>query len=76
MAVFKTCFFDIVTTQYDHPNYLKHILGHIYMFFTLFVYWVGLGGGGGGSQGIGIQPADAAFHSGQLKNGSFQNLFF
>ena len=43
MEVFKTCFFDIVTTQYDHPSYLKHVLGRIYMFFTLFGYWVGGG---------------------------------
>ena len=43
MKVFKTCFFDIVTTQYDHPSYLKHVLGRIYMFFTLFGYWVGGG---------------------------------
>ena len=35
-----------------------------------------LGLGGGGSQGIGTQPAYAAFQSGQLKNRSFQNLFF
>ena len=34
------------------------------------------GGGGGGSQGIGTQPAYAVFHFGQLKNRSFQNLFF
>ena len=45
MEVFKTCFFDIVTTQYDHPCYVKHVLGRIYMFFTLFGYWVGGGGG-------------------------------
>ena len=43
MEVFKTCFFDIVTTQYDHPSYLKHILGRIWVFFTLFGYWVGGG---------------------------------
>ena len=72
VEVFKFCFFDIVTTQYDHPSYLKHILGRICMFFTLFGYW----GGGGGSQRIGTQPADAVFHSGQLQNGSFQNFFF
>ena len=47
MEVFKTCFFDILTAHYDHPSYLKHILGRIYMFFTLFGYWVGGGGGGG-----------------------------
>ena len=44
MEVFKTCFFDIVTTQYDHPSYPKYVLGRIYMFFTLFGYWVGGGG--------------------------------
>ena len=66
----------MVTTQYDHPCYPKHVLGRIYMFFTLFGYWVGGGGGGGGSQGMGTQPAYAVFHSGQLKNRSFQNLFF
>ena len=71
IKVLKTCFFDIVTTQYDHPSYPKHVLGRIYMFFTLFGYWVG---GGGGSQGIGTQPA--VFHFGQLQNRSFQNLFF
>ena len=74
MEVFKTCFFDIVTTQYDHPSYLKHVLGRIYMVFTLF--GIGLGGGGGGSQGNGTQPAYAVFHHGQLQNGSFQNFFF
>ena len=44
IEVFKTCFFDIVTTQYDHPSYLKHVLGHISIFFTPFGYWVGGGG--------------------------------
>ena len=43
IEVFKTCFFDILTTQYDHPSYAKHALGRIYMFFTLFGYWVGGG---------------------------------
>ena len=33
-------------------------------------------GGGGGSQGIGTQPASAAFHTGQPKNSTFRNLFF
>ena len=73
MEVFKTYFFDLVTTQYDHPSYPKHVLGRVYMFFTLFGYWFG---GGGGSQGIVTQPAYAVFHFGQLQNRSFQNLFF
>ena len=40
IEVFETCFLDIVTTQYDHPRYVKHVLGRIYMFFTLFGYYV------------------------------------
>ena len=43
IEVFKPCFFDIVTIQYDHPSYPKHVLGCIYMVFTLFGYWVGGG---------------------------------
>ena len=46
IEVFETCFFDIVTTQNDHPSYAKHVLGRIYVFFTLFGYQVGGGGGG------------------------------
>ena len=45
IEVFETCFFDIVTTQNDHPSYAKHVLGRIYVFFTLFGYQVGGGGG-------------------------------
>ena len=44
IEVFKTCFFDIVTTQYDHPSYLKHVSGRIQMLFTLFGYWIRGGG--------------------------------
>ena len=43
IEVFETHFFDIVITQNDHPTYVKHVLGCIYVFFTLFGYW---GGGG------------------------------
>ena len=38
IEVFETCSYDIVTTQYDHPRYVKHVLGHIYMIFKLFGY--------------------------------------
>ena len=38
IEVFETCFFDIVTTQYDHPRYVKHVLGRIYVFFIRFGY--------------------------------------
>ena len=47
MDVFETYFFDTVIAQYDHPRYVKHVLGRIYVFFTLFGYWVPGGGGGG-----------------------------
>ena len=74
IEVSETCFFDIVTTQNDHPSYVKHVLGRIYVFFTQFGNQV-RGGGGGVSQGMGTQPANAVFHPGQLKNRSFRNLF-
>ena len=45
IEVFETCFFDIVITQNDHPRYVKHVLGRIYVFFTLFGYQVRAGGG-------------------------------
>ena len=67
MEVFETYIFDIVTTQNDHPSYVKHVLGRIYVLFTLFGYQVG----GGVSEGTGAQPAYAVFHPGQLKNRSF-----
>ena len=73
VELFKTCLFDIVTTQYYDPSYLKHIFGPYSGVFHPI--WV-LGWGGGVSQGIGTQPAHAVFPSGQLQNGSFQNLFF
>ena len=38
IEVFETYFFDIVTTQNDHPRYAKHALGRIYVFFTLYGY--------------------------------------
>ena len=40
MEVFETCFFDIVITQNDHSSNVKHVLGCIYVFVTLFGYWV------------------------------------
>ena len=38
LEVFKTYLYDIVTTQYEHPRYVKHVLGRIYTIFTLFGY--------------------------------------
>ena len=64
IEVFETYFFDIVITKNDHPKYVKHVLGPIYMFFTLFGYWAGggggiskgIGGGGGGGGGLRLKP--------------------
>ena len=52
IEVFETCFFDIVTTQNDHPRYVKHVLGCICVFFTVFGYQVRGGGGGGAPRGL------------------------
>ena len=38
LEVFETCFYDVVTTRHDHPRYVKHVSGRIYVFFTLFGY--------------------------------------
>ena len=38
IEVFETCFYDIMTTQNDHPRYVKHVLGRIYVFFILCGY--------------------------------------
>ena len=51
IEVFETYSYDIVTTQYDHPSYVKHVLSRIYMFFTQFGYW-SHGGGGGSRKGL------------------------
>ena len=45
IEVSETYLFDIVTTQKDHPIYVKHVSGRIYVVFTLFGYWVRGGGG-------------------------------
>ena len=36
IGVSKTCFFYLVTTQNDHPRYVKHVLARIYVVCTLF----------------------------------------
>ena len=51
IKVFKSYFYDIVPTSYDHPRYVKHVLDRIYAFFTRFGYRV-RGGGGGSPKGL------------------------
>ena len=38
LEVFEAFSFDIVTTQNDHPRYVQHVLGRIYVLFTRFGY--------------------------------------
>ena len=38
IEVFEFFFCDIVTTQNDHPRYVKHVVGRIYVFSTRFRY--------------------------------------
>ena len=38
---FESCFYDIMTTQYDHPRYVKHVLAHINVVYTLFIPYFG-----------------------------------
>ena len=37
---FQNLFPDIVATHNDHPSYGKHVVARIYVFFTLFEFWV------------------------------------
>ena len=54
VEVFETYFYDVLTTQYDHPRYVcfRHVLGRNYLFFTLFWYLLRGGGGGGAPKGL------------------------
>ena len=49
IEVSETYLYDIVTTQYDHPNYVQHVVVRMYVFFTLFDYYVQ---GGGSPKGL------------------------
>ena len=46
IEVIEIYFFYNATTHNDHPRYVKHVSGRIYVFFTLFGYYLGVGGGG------------------------------
>ena len=71
--IFEAYFIDIVVTQNDHPSYVKHVFGCIYVFFTLFGYWVG----GGVSQGIGTHNLLMQFFTlGSSKIEVFETCFF
>ena len=72
IEVFETCFFDIVTTQNDHPSYGKHVLGRIYVFFTLFGYQVG----GGGLPRDGCTTCLCSFSTRTAQKSKFSKLVF
>ena len=74
IEVSKTYFFDIVTTQCDHPRYVKHVRGRIYVFCTLFGYWVP--GGGGGQTGLVHNLLMQLFQPTQLEKLKFSKLTF
>ena len=70
----ETSFFDIVTTQYDHPRYVKHVLGRIYVFFTRFGNQV-RGGGGGAPKGLVHNLLMQFFNPGSSKIEVFETCF-
>ena len=77
IEVFKSCFFDIVTTLKAHPRYVKHVLGHIYVFFNLFGVLPRPGRGGGGSQGMGTHTTcSCSFSPWAAQKSKFSKLVF
>ena len=52
LDVFEPHFFDIVITENDHHRYVKHVLGGIYVFFSLIGYFTREPGGGGSPKGL------------------------
>ena len=46
---FRSFFLYMVTTKNDHARYVKHVLANMYVFFTLFGFYVCVCVGGGGS---------------------------
>ena len=73
MEVFETYFFDIVTTQNDHPSYGKHVLGRIYVFFTQFGKYVR---GGGSPKGRVHNLLMQFFNPDSSKMEVFETCFF
>ena len=74
IEVFETCFYDIGTTRYDHPSYVKHVLGRIYMFISLFGYLVP--GGGGSLKGLVHNLLMQFFTPDSSKMEVFETCFF
>ena len=64
IQVSETYSVDILTTHIDHPGYVKHDLGGIHVFFTIFGYLVG---GGGVPKGLVHNPLLQFFTMGSAK---------
>ena len=54
MEFSKTDFFDTLTIQNDQISYVKHVLAHLYVFFTLFGCW------GGAQKRLSLSPVRGA----------------
>ena len=74
IEVFESCFFDIVTTENDHPRYVKHVLGRIYVYLTLFGFQIR--GGGGAPKGLVHNLLRQFFTLGCSKIELFETCFF
>ena len=70
---FRNFFFDIATTQYDHPRYVKHVSARNHVFFTLFA--IGCGGDGGGPTGLVHNPLMQFFSPYSSKIEVFEIIF-
>ena len=73
IEVFETAFFDIVTTQNDHPRYVKHVSGCICVFFIPFGYQVP---GGGSPKGLVHNLLMQLFNPDSSKIEVFETGFF
>ena len=67
--VFETYIFDIVTTQYDHPSYVKHVFHPIWVLAAR-------GGGGGARKGLVHNLLLQLFTLGNSKIEVFRTYFF
>ena len=70
---FQNFFFDTMITENDHPRYVKHVLGHIPVFFTVFGYWVH--GGRGSVKGLVRNEIMQFFTLGGSKIKGFETYF-
>ena len=73
IEAFETFFYDIVTIPYDHPRNVKHVLGRIYLFFTLLRYYLR---GGGSPKGLVHNLLMQFFTLGSSKIEVFETHFF